>query len=717
MPNAALQAVLSRFAEQPGVSAQQMALLYGTLGSDAGLRQRLNQQAVSGELKQLALEPPATASLIGRYDKASGTVHLPPAAFANGDALRGTLGLQSLSAEFAQRTWQAGGQTHSVNQDMLDNLHATFNGSPRLAEQTKLAVREKHLQYIGLLPASMTAGASYDGAEPAVDGSPKGIKIPPRALQSDAQGIYDTTDMTFVLAHEVQHGFNDAARDNARDRYLQAIARQAAAPGAVHDYTDELRDYLRAQSEDEARAQIAGWNALLSREQQLKPTADIHHMLHGTGNDRMLDFVMQDPAVETERTIARPGISFNADHSLSPTEANIAAIGRHFFDRPSRLYAQPGERPLGIGESPAQSTNYRNYHGNWAIEQIIAAEDRAHAVRPPGSPRPQIAIGMAGLGLKEDLLEMEGMNLGQNKTPRAYLDTSQTPHQPGHFHHTQDASMGHAHQHVPVTAPSSPEPPGERPAARPPPLPEGFARPLPPAGDDMREPHHPGHGAYRRALDAVQRMETERGIRHGTHSEILAARLAAEAAEHRQGITHVKMQDGQIQAIARYSAFDEGKRFGIATEQALSDSIEASSRRWLAATSPHYAHAAPGHARHPEQVQALQALNPADRQLFAALRERLPASVADEAVAQVLVQAKQNGIGDVSRLDKVVLHGERIHVLGTTPGFRASIDLAEQAPPLQESVNQLQENNRQQQAQQEQAQQEQMQQHTRGMSR
>lgn len=693
-----------------------MALLYGTLASDAGLRQRLNQQAASGELKQLVLEPAATASLTGRYDKASGTVHLPPAAFANADELRGTLGLQSLSAEFTRRSWQENGQTRSVSQDMLDNLQATFNGSPRLAEQAKLAVREKHLEYIDLLPAGMTASATYDGAELAVDGSPKGINIPPRALQSRPQGTFNVRDMTFVMAHEVQHGFNDAARDNARDRYLQAIDRQAAAPGAVHDYTDELRDYLKAQSEDEARAQIAGWNALLSREQQQNPAADIHHMRHKTDSGRVLDFVEEDPAARGKRAIAKPGIHFNADHSLSPSEANLAAIGQHYFERPSRLYAQPGERAMSVGHSPAKTTNYPNYHGNWAIERIFEAEDRAHAARPPGSPRPQIAIGMAGLGLKEDLLEMEGMNLGQNKTPRAYLDTSQTPHQPGHFHHTSDASMGHAHRHVPVTAPSSPEPPGEKPVARPPPLPEGFARPLPPAGD-MREPHHPGHGAYRRALDAVQRMETERGIRHGTHSEILAARLAAEAAEHRQGITHVKMQDGQIQAIARYSAFDEGKRFGIATEQALSDSIEASSRRWLAATSPHHAHLAPANARSPEQVQALQALNPSDRQLFAALRERLPASVADEAVAQVLVEAKQNGIGDVSRLDKVVLHGERIHVLGTTPGFRASIDLAEQAPPLQESVNQLQENNRQQQAQQEQAQQEQMQQHTRGMSR
>ncbi len=70
----------------------------------------------------------------------------------------------------------------------------------------------------------------------------------------------------------------------------------------------------------------------------------------------------------------------------------------------------------------------------------------------------QVAIDMAQLGLKEDLIEMEGLDLGTSTTPRPYPDTSQTPDAQGHFHHTQDASAGHDHQHVPVTG-SGPIPP------------------------------------------------------------------------------------------------------------------------------------------------------------------------------------------------------------------------------------------------------------------
>ncbi|MDH5830215.1 hypothetical protein QFW80_06745 [Luteimonas sp. M1R5S18] len=167
-----------------------------------------------------------------------------------------------------------------------------------------------------------------------------------------------------------------------------------------------------------------------------------------TRNDRVLDFIRRDPA-DPSKAIINPGLTFNPDGSLSPTPANIAAMGRHYFDRPSHLYAQAGQRPVALGEGrPTPTADYTNYYGTWALERIVAAEDRAN-VRIQGA-RPQIAIDMAGLGLKEDLIEREGLDLGANRSPRPYLDTSRTPAVRGRFHHTQDGSMGHDHRHVPV---------------------------------------------------------------------------------------------------------------------------------------------------------------------------------------------------------------------------------------------------------------------------
>src|SRR5690606_9527683 len=460
-PNAQLEAAFARFAAQPGVAAQAVAQLRSAACVDAERLDQLNRQASAGLLNGFALEAPGSAqSLVGTYDKTSGVVTVPSSGFQPGSTtagrdLQAVLGLQAIIVEFAHRTWQdPRGQQHTVSQDMVDNLQSTLNASPVLANQTKAAVALGHVQHFSLQGSGMAAGATYDGST--TDGSPKGINIPPSVLQTNApaspQGRYDAADLTFVLGHEIQHGFNDADKDRATGRFLHDINVQAHAQAPVHDYSDELRAYIQAGREDEAKAQIAGWNALLSREQQRVPGANLDHMLFVTRNDRVRDFLLSGPSTPTAIAVANAGLAFNPDGSLSQTPGNVAAMGQHYFDRPSRVYAQPGERPVALGEHrPAPAADYTNYYGTWAVEQIIRAEDRAN-VRHRGA-RPQIAIDMAGLGMKEDLIEMEGLDLGVNRAPRPYIDTSRTPAVPGHFRHTQDASMGHDHRHVPIAGP------------------------------------------------------------------------------------------------------------------------------------------------------------------------------------------------------------------------------------------------------------------------
>src|SRR3546814_10384068 len=97
-------------------------------------------------------------------------------------------------------------------------------------------------------------------------------------------------------------------------------------------------------------------------------------------------------------------------------------MGLHYFDRPPPTYAQPGQRPFGLGEhrdlagNPRPTADYANYYGTWAWERIFAAEDQA-GVRHQGAA-PRLVADMAGLGLKEDLIEMEGLVLGRNKATR-----------------------------------------------------------------------------------------------------------------------------------------------------------------------------------------------------------------------------------------------------------------------------------------------------------
>jgi len=79
----------------------------------------------------------------------------------------------------------------------------------------------------------------------------------------------------------------------------------------------------------------------------------------------------------------------------------------------------------------------------------------------------------------------------------------------------------------------------------------------------------------------------------------------------------------------------------------------------------------------------------ADAALYRALRAQLPATMADERVMQATVQARREGIAP-GALGGAVEREGRLWVVGTTTGYRAQIDLSQPAPPIQESMRQLQ---------------------------
>lgn len=231
------------------------------------------------------------------------------------------------------------------------------------------------------------------------------------------------------------------------------------------------------------------------------------------------------------------------------------------------------------------------------------------------------------------------------------------------------------------------------------PLPAGFAPPLQmPA--DMRDPSHPGHAAYANALSVVQRMEHGKSIEHGPHTQILAARIAADAKERNQGITHAEMgSDGQIHVIERHYAMSDGRRFSLPTNEATNEGIEQSSRRWLAARSPHYLSDAPATVRDERESMALARMSAPDQEMFARIRGRLPAQLGDALVAGAMVEAKRCGIHRAEQIEGVTIAGERVCVLGTRIGQKAVVEVGTAQAPLEQSVETMNAQNQQQQAQ------------------
>ncbi|WP_355582385.1 XVIPCD domain-containing protein [Xanthomonas cannabis] len=595
-PSPQLEAALARFAAS-GADQDQAAQLRGALIADPELQQQFDQQAQAGHLRAFALQAVSSSApnLAGTYDIQSGVITLPstsiqPTGTSPSNDLRATLQVQQMSVAFAHSTYQDSARhSHPVTQDMVENLQSTINGSPFLADEIKKAAttvdssdRQRplraHLEGFGFLGPGMAAGGTYDG-------NSKRMNLPPLGLQTGSaanpHGMFNGRDMTFVLGHEIQHSFNHASKHQATAKFLANVEAQSKVRGPVHDYTDELRNYIQAGREDEAKAEIAGWNALLSKQQQTNPSAGLKEM-HATQIDRVNDFVKKDPF--TGLVTGKPGLTFNQDGSLSQTPGNIAAMGHHYFDRPSPLYSQPGQRPVGIGEhrNPAgalqPTADYPNYYGTWGVEQILQAEDRANVLHQ--GARPQVTIDMAALGLKEHLIENEGLDRGQNKAPFPYHDSSTRPPTLHHFDHTQDGSVNRAHDHtyVPVV-PNTPAP--------------GVPR-----GPD--DPAHPDHAMLEQIRSGVRKIDESVGKPYDDMSERVSRCLLAACKDNREAypgagdrsladnalsrVDHVVMgKTGNLFAVEGRMDDPAHRRAHVEIDQAIHTPVEQSDQKLLVA--------------------------------------------------------------------------------------------------------------------------------------
>ena len=71
--------------------------------------------------------------------------------------------------------------------------------------------------------------------------------------------------------------------------------------------------------------------------------------------------------------------------------------------------------------------------------------------------------------------------------------------------------------------------------------------------------------------------------------------------------------------------------------------------------------------------------------LFDELRQRLPADLSDERVAQVALAARESGIR-AGQVRNVLVENDVVYVAGRVPGMLGQVDLNKPAPPLQETL-------------------------------
>lgn len=213
---------------------------------------------------------------------------------------------------------------------MLDNFQHTLNASPLAAAEAMRAATTPDpkarppamlLQNFGFVSPNMVDGGTYSPSTNTLNLPPLNLQSPPPA----GVGKFQVNDLTFVIGHEVGHSFNSAAKEGALTKLGRDIAAVVRLRDTEHNYTPAAAAYIDAARQDEARAQIDGWNALVSRQQALTgvpPTLASMSNLTDTG--RYEDFVRTDPVTNT--VVPLSGLTFNADGPSRRTIRTLAAV-------------------------------------------------------------------------------------------------------------------------------------------------------------------------------------------------------------------------------------------------------------------------------------------------------------------------------------------------------------------------------------------------------
>jgi hypothetical protein len=533
-PNKELQAAIDKFADASGATAAQVAQLREAIDDDSEVMQSLNAAAKAGQVKEFALLP-GTEYGVGEYDKDSGIVSLPASVFQQASAkpgadLVGAVKIQEMSVRFAHAQYKdEAGNSLVVSQEMIGNLQRTINEAPVLVAQIKSAAANGHLEQFKVLEPGRGAGGTYNGYD-------KAINLPAPNLQnktsSNPTGKFSAGSLTFVLGHETQHGFNFEEKQAAYktfDSQIRAIARDK---NPINDYTQPIGALIQAGREDEAQAEIAGWNAVASRIRYANPAADLVTMSNAQIN-QVRDFV--DYNAVTMTATPKSGLTFNGDYSLSNTAVNVAAMGKHYFDKfPD---GTPGVAPQKMSSlGPYREADYPNYYGGEAIERAITI-DRKNARSVEGVD-PKMHINMGQLRLNERLIERLGLEIDPNpERPQAYYDTSQSPPALHHFEHTRTGP--NRNQHVPID-------------------PEILSDAAVQATERLTpsQPGHADHPLYAQIADQVREQDRQHGRQWDETSERMTASLLVLAKDSGLSrVDHVVFSDKNGQVAAGENVF------------------------------------------------------------------------------------------------------------------------------------------------------------------
>lgn len=236
--------------------------------------------------------------------------------------------------EFGRHENQGGG---GANAQQISSLLKIIGSSPYLIEMTNNAVHLKVGNFYGnnqqyyqgehyMEGFRLETGKEKEGAFT----TQRMVKIKQTLLENPDKHHY----AVFAAAHELRHAL-DRVYDYFSDPFLDSMIDKSKQP-EPRDYTAEVVALIRYEHNSEARAELAGFNAVVSalwEQHHRKPT---WKEIYKAAPEYMGNFILMDGDKYKITYAPNPSLAFDKDGYLSLDNArNLEAIGARFFDNPS----------------------------------------------------------------------------------------------------------------------------------------------------------------------------------------------------------------------------------------------------------------------------------------------------------------------------------------------------------------------------------------------